>query len=308
MEALAEHAALCEASAATACLVAFRGQIVQEWKAPDHDYGPFLGLASGTKSITALLVGPLVQDGRIGSVDDPVSRYIPEWEAGADSSVTLRHLLTMTSGLGRFRPVESVLVAPAATPFVFGLPLAQTPGAQWSYSNEGVQLLSPILERAAGMPLAAYARERLFGPIGARWTRFELDEYGHTLTFGGIEGRLRDYARVAQLMLNDGRWNGERIIPSEWIAAITTPTPQNPYYGYLWWLDAESDAFWAAGDLDRIILVMPEHDLIAIRVQRILALPGTATASYFNDRGRMHADALGILKRVVPEALRIGQP
>ena len=274
---------------------------MQEWKAPDHDYGPYMGLASATKSLTALLAGMLIGDGQIGGVDDPVAQYLPEWTAGAEAGVTIRHLLTMTAGLGRLRPPESVLAAPNATAFVLDLPLAHAPGERWSYSNEGVQLLSPILEQAAGMPLAAYARERLFAPIGARWARFDVDEYGNTVTFGGAEGQLRDLARIAQLVLNRGRWNGQQVVPAGWIEALATPAPQNPYYGYLWWLDPESDALWAAGDLDRILLVMPEHDLVAVRLQRILALPGTATASYFNDRGRMHADALEILKRVVPQ-------
>ena len=302
--ALAEHAALCEASAAVACLVAYRGHIVQEWKAPDYDYGPYIGIASATKSVTALLVGMLIGDGAIGSVDDPVSRYIPEWQAGADSSVTLRQLLTMTAGLGQLRPFESMLAAPDATSFVLGLPLAGSPGQHWSYSNEGVQLLSPLLERAAGMPLAAYARERLLGPIGARWSRFDVDEYGNTLTPGGMEVTLRDFARIGQLVANEGRWNGEPVVPASWIEALGTPTPQNPGYGLLWWLDAESDALAAVGDGDRVLLVLPEDDLVAVRLQRIATIPGTASASYFNDRGRMHAAARDILKRVVPNSSR----
>lgn len=298
--ALAEHAALCEASAATACLVAVGGHIVQEWTTPDYRYGPFLGLASATKSLTALVAGALVADGRLGGADDPVAEALPEWTAGAEAGVTVRHLLTMTAGLGRLRPPESVLAAPNTTAFVLGLAPEAEPGERWSYSNEGVQLLSPLLEREAGMPLAAYAREHLFDPIGARSLRLDVDEYGNTITFGGAEGTLHDVARVGQLILNGGAWNGEVVVPRAWVDSLAAPTPQNPYYGRLWWREDSGDALWAAGDGDRIVLVIPSLDLVAVRLQRIGTVPGTATASYFNDRGRMHADALAVLRRVVP--------
>ncbi|GAB5534054.1 MAG: hypothetical protein Rubg2KO_03030 [Rubricoccaceae bacterium] len=298
--ALADHAALCEASAAVACLVAYKGHIVQEWAQPEYAYGPHIGLASATKSVSALLVGMLIADGHIGSLDDEVRMYLPEWTAGADSSVTLRHLLTMTSGLDPLRPFDSVLAAPDANTFVVGLDLPRSPGTRWAYSNDGVQLLSPILERAGGMPPAAYARERLLTPIGAHWAKFDVDEYGNTLLFGGMMSTLRDFARIGQLVLNRGTWNGRQLVPANWIDAINTPTPQNPGYGLLWWLDAESDAMAAVGDGDRVLTVLPEHDLVAVRLQRIATIPGTASATYFNDRGRMHADAWQILKRVVP--------
>lgn len=298
--ALAEHAALCEASAATACLVAVGGHIVQEWTAPDYRYGPFLGLASATKSLTALVAGRLLEEGRLGGVNVPVAHVLPGWRAGAEAGVTLDHLLTMTSGLGRLRPPESVLAAANTTAFVLGLAPETAPGERWQYSNEGAQLLAPLLERAAGMPLAAYARERLFDPIGARTLRFDVDEYGNTVTFGGAEGTLRDVARVPQLVLNDGVWNGRRLLPAGWADSLAAPTPANPYYGRLWWREDGGDALWAAGDGDRILLAVPSLDLVAVRLQRTGTVPGTATASYFNDRGRMHADALAILRRVVP--------
>ena len=98
-DALAAHAAQCEATGATACLVAYRGFVVQEWEAPDYAYGPWIRLRSATKSITGLLVGMLLGDGALADLDQPVADVIPEWQAGADSAVTIRHLVTMTAGL-----------------------------------------------------------------------------------------------------------------------------------------------------------------------------------------------------------------
>lgn len=299
--ALNEHAALCEASAATGCIVAYKGFIVQEWKSPDHDFGPFLGTASATKSITALLVGMLIEDGKIGSVDDLVSEYIPEWKAGADSMVTIKHLLTMSAGLGRLSPPKSVLAAKNMTSFVLELPVTQSPGEKWIYSNEGAQLLSPILEKVAGMPLAAYARERLFGPLGMFWSHFYVDEYNNTVTYGGMETMVSEFARIGQLISNNGMWNGQQILQPEWIEAISTASDTNPGYGYFWWLIDRHNAIAAAGDGDRILTIFPEKELIAVRLQRIASVPGTYTETYFNDRGRMHAKAADILARVVPE-------
>lgn len=299
--ALAEHAALCEASGATACLVAYKGHIVQEWTAPDRRHF-FFGTASATKSIAAVLTGMLIGDGKIGGVDDPVARYLPEWQAGADSAVTIRHLLTMTSGLAAsFSPEMGPGVVAAADPeaFVFGLPLTYAPGERWGYSNESPQLLAPILERVAGMPLAAYARERLFDPLGMRRTMLRVGEYYHTWLAGGAETTPHDFARLGQLVLNGGRWNGEQIVPEDWIAALNTPTPQNPSYGYLWWRLRDGAALAAAGDLDRILAVLPEQELVAVRLQEGVLPQDPDRPTYFNDRGRMHGAAVDILQRVV---------
>lgn len=298
---LNEHEELCIASASVGCIVIYKGHIVQEYKSEDYNYGPFMGTASATKSVTALLAGMLIADGVIKSEKDLVSTYLPEWQAGADSSVTLEHLLTMSAGLDRYRPFQSVLAAKNTTEFVTHLPVNFSPGSRWIYSNEGVQLLSPILEKAANMPLSAYARERLFEPLGMFWTQYKVDEYGNTIAFGGLETRMDEFARIGQLIVNNGSWNGEQIIEPDWIEKIKTSSEQNPGYGYLWWLMNDTNAMVAAGDGDRVLIVFPEEELVAVRFQRIAYVPGTFSETYFNDRGRMHAKAANILARVLPE-------
>jgi CubicO group peptidase (beta-lactamase class C family) len=97
-----------------------------------------------------------------------------------------------------------------------------------------VQLLSPIWERAAGIPLAQYARERLFAPLNMDQTRLGVDAYYNTATFGGAETTVPDFARIGQLMLNEGRWNDQQIVPASWVERSTTPTPTMRNYGFLW--------------------------------------------------------------------------
>lgn len=296
--ALNQHKDLCKSSAAVGCIVIYKGMIVQEYKDPSHDFGPYMGIASATKSITSLLTGMLLDDGKLNSIDDSTSIYLPEWSAGTESGVTIRHLLSMSSGLGRYRPFESVLAAKNMTDFVLNLSLENKPGEKWVYSNEGIQLLSPLLEKAAGMPLSTYARERLFDPLDMFWSFMHVDEYYNTVTYGGMETTLREFARVGQLINNGGIWNGEQIISKEWIRKMSTPTQQNPGYGLLWWLFDEGKIIVAAGDGDRVLIIMPEHNLVAVRLQRIASIPGTYSETYFNDRGRMHGKAVEILKKV----------
>jgi CubicO group peptidase (beta-lactamase class C family) len=166
--ALREHRALCERSGADACLVAFDGRIVQEWYGPR--YAEPMPTMSSMKSWTALLAMLLVDEGKL-DLDAPAARYIPRWSAGAEAGVTVRQLLTMTAGLRRRfgeapGPEQSIGYVGDKNAFVLGLPLDFAPGTRWEYSNEGAQLLSPILEAAAGMPLDRYAHERLFVPLG----------------------------------------------------------------------------------------------------------------------------------------------
>lgn len=282
-EALQSHLDRCKKSRAFGCLVAYKGHVVQEWYRIEHRR-PFVGTASAVKSWTGLLTGMLIADGAIDSVGVPVAKWIPEWTAGARAGVTIRHLLTMTSGLSdrtgsrmTIPPPDKttdlpdgpgVVGAKNTTEYVLDLSLDFSPGKRFSYSNEGVQLLSPILERAAGMSLARYARERLFGPLGMQKTRLKVDEYYNTVTFGSAETTLSDFARVGQLMLNDGQWNGEQVVPASWVERSTTPTETMPNYGFLWWIDQKRGNFAAAGSLDNVCIVFPELHLVVARVQR----------------------------------------
>ncbi|WP_103018842.1 serine hydrolase domain-containing protein [Salinibacter altiplanensis] len=284
-KALQAHLDRCKQSGSFGCLVAYRGHVVQKWYRVEHR-NPFVGTRSAVKSWTGLLAGMLIADGAIDSVGVPVAKWIPEWTAGAEADVTIRHLLTMTSGLSD-RTGNGVTVPPpdsataAAIPegpgvvaeknttgYVFDLQLDFPPGKRFSYSNEGVQLLSPILERAAGMPLARYARERLFGPLGMENTRLMVDEYYNTITFGGAETTLTEFARIGQLMLNEGRWNGLQIAPASWVERSTTSIEQMPNYGFLWWIDPKRTNYAATGSLDNVCIVFPDLDLVVARMQR----------------------------------------
>ncbi len=229
------HLDLCQRSRADGCIVAYQGQIVQEWYGPNYSApsaGTGRSMRSAGKSVAALLAGMLVGDGAL-SVDDPTSKWIPEWEAGADSAVTVRHLLTMTAGLPRTRgcPASAPECGSDYTGYALSVPLVYSPGERFEYSNEGAQLLSPVLERAAGMPLHAYAQTRLFEPLGLDSTRLGTDSAGNTSTVGGPQTTLRQAAALGQLVANGGAWNGQQIVPADWIEAVRVPLAVFPYLG-----------------------------------------------------------------------------
>ncbi len=263
--AIGEHLALAKASGADAVLVAYRGKVVSEWYSPR--YRTPMGTMSSAKSITGLLAGLLVADGKL-AVDDPVSRFIPGWSEGRRGRVTVRHLLTMSSGLSRVsEPARSVGFAADKNGCVVAMEPSSEPGTRWDYSNEGVQLLSPILEKAAGMPLQDYARDRLFRPLGMDETRLMLDAKGHAWTYADAQTTLRDFARLGELMRNKGRWRGRPIVPEAWVDASIQPCPLNPTYGYLWWLVDDPRGFAAKGYLDTHCYVFPGLELVVARMQ-----------------------------------------
>jgi CubicO group peptidase (beta-lactamase class C family) len=263
--AIKEHLEHAKKSGADGVLIAYRGKVVSEWYSPR--YRTPAATMSSVKSITGLLAGLLIADGKL-ALDDPVSRFVPGWAEGLRGRVTVRHLLTMTSGLSQAgRPGESVGFVADKNTYVVGLVPTSEPGSRWDYSNEGTQLLSPILEKAAGVPLKDYARERLFRPLGMDETRLRLDAKGHAWTYADAETSLRDFARLGELMRNKGRWLGQPVVPEAWALASTQPCPRNSSYGYLWWLIDNPKGFAARGYLDTNCYVFPELELVVARIQ-----------------------------------------
>jgi Beta-lactamase len=263
--ALESHRLLCQRSGADACLVIRRGKIVQEFYSTRYRL-PIMAMSS-TKSITGILVGMLIDDGKIKSLDERVCTYISEWCAGPRGKVSLRHLLSMTSGLPRMYE-EGVSSTNEKNEFVVKLPLAAKPGEKWDYSNEGVQLLSPILDKAAGEPIQDYARRRLFEPLGMQETRLHLDSKHHAWTYADMETSARDFARIGLLMLNKGVWGKRRIVSAKWVEQSTKPSQDlDPGYGLLWWLYEKPAGFGAQGYLDTNLYVFPAEELVIVRMQ-----------------------------------------
>jgi CubicO group peptidase (beta-lactamase class C family) len=262
---LQEHLKLCKLSGADACFVAFRNLIISEWYSSEYRV-PMCAMSS-TKSITSLLIGMLIDSGKILDIHEPVFKFIPEWAEGIKRDVKIWHLLTNTSGL--LRNVQNgVGDAWDKNSYVVTLSPSTKPGTVFSYSNEAVQLLSPIIEKASGESAHQYAKKYLFEPLDMQDTYLSLDTAGHTWTYSEMMTTPRDLARIGLMMLNRGKWQQKQIVTESWIHQSTSPSQSlNSKHGLLWWLHEPPKFFASLGYLDNNMYVFPNNDLIIIRMQ-----------------------------------------
>ncbi|HEY3356197.1 MAG TPA: serine hydrolase [Polyangia bacterium] len=223
-----------EATRSDALIVIKDGRVVLE-----RTFGRPTGLLpsmSVTKSIVSIAVGLLLHEGKISSVDAPLGTWFPEWRQGPRAKVTLRHVLTQTSGLQHGPGTRDLYPQNDRLRYARERQLAGMPGGRFDYNNDATQLLSGIIAAAAGKPVDAYLEERLFRPLGIH-VQWERDPAGNVHTFGDLAIGARDLARLGQLMLDDGAWHGRQLVPAAWIRESTRPArPDVPFYGYLWWV------------------------------------------------------------------------
>ena len=225
------------------CLVVVRGgQIAGEWYFGGTGPHSAQDVFSVTKSISSTLVGIAQDDGDL-RVADRASRWIPEWKHTPADAVTVRDLLSNDSGREWSLGIDYVQLLRSKDRTAFAVDLAQAapPGTVWAYNNSAIQTLQPVVHGATGDDVAAFARSRMFAPLGMRDTEMTDDASGSTQMFEGLHSTCRDLARFGVLFLDRGRWGSERIVSTDWVDAATgrSSTELNAAYGYLWWLNRE---------------------------------------------------------------------
>jgi CubicO group peptidase (beta-lactamase class C family) len=240
---------------------------------------------SVAKSVLSALAGIAIGEGRIGSVDDPITRYIPEL-LGRDrrfGQITLRHLLTMRSGL-RYEEGGTPWSDDTATyyaPDLRSLALHRTevvevPGRRFHYNNYNPLLVGLALERATGMPVATYLEQRLWQPLGMEadgsWS-LDSRASGFEKMESGLNARAVDFAKLGLLYARGGAWQGRQLVPRAWVQESTVVPPGGglipaPRYGYFWWVqdDRSPPALFARGKYGQHIYVVPEDDLVLVRL------------------------------------------
>jgi len=262
--------------------------IVAERYAPGFDEETrFVGW-SMTKSVKNALTGVLALDSKIDVYEQGI---LPEWRNDARRSITVDNLLRMNSGL-RFDEVYKIssdvmhmlFDEPSTALYAASKPLESEPGSVWKYSTASPIILSRVQRlRVGGSPseFYRYARAKLFDPVGIESVIIEPDASGD-LT--GMYATARDWARFGMLYLNDGVWEGQRILPEGWVRYSTTVTPGSPrgMYGALFWLNAgedgeganrrfpslPADLYMAEGYTSQIIVIIPSHRLVIVRLGR----------------------------------------
>lgn len=271
------------ANATRGFLVVHEDQLVYERYFGGSDRQTLETSFSVAKSFVSTLVGIAIDEGVIGSIEDPVTDYVPELAARDPrfERITIRNLLSMSSGL---RYWETDLPWPWAddTYTYYGadlreIALEQTevetaPGQEWLYNNYNPLLLGLVLERAAGMSVSEYMSTRLWRPLGAErdatWSLDSEDSRFEKME-SGLNATAADYARFGLLLLHGGEWNGTRIVSEDWVRAATaadTTTDPAGHYQYYWWIDAERPGrFHALGNLGHYIYVAPDANTVIVR-------------------------------------------
>jgi CubicO group peptidase (beta-lactamase class C family) len=267
-----------------AFLVVHGGRVVYERYAGDSGPRTLETSFSVAKSFVSTLVGIAIDEGRIGSVEDPVTRYVPELAARDRrfEQITLRNLLTMSSGL---RYEESSFPSPRGddTSTYYGVDLRkdalerteieQAPGKSWHYNNYNPLLLGLVLERATGMSVSDYMASRLWQPLGAgsdaSWS-LDSERSGFEKMESGLNATALDNARFGLLLLHGGEWNRRRIVSREWVRSATraqTATDFPNPYGFFWWIDGRRPSrFYALGNYGQYIYVDPQADVVVVRL------------------------------------------
>ncbi len=268
-----------------ALLIIKEGQIVAEiYRNNTKESTRFIGW-SMTKSIVGLLVGCALQDGFIKSLDEPISKYLPELQKGGYEGVTIKQVLQMRSGVDyeeRYdfanagiaaRNHEQALVtnvvrfADAART----IKRAHRPGEVFQYKTIDTAVLGWLLERVSGGTLAAYAARRLWEPLGAEQDGFFIMDgepgVGREFSGAGFNATLRDFARIGLMMLGDGKGNGRQIIPADWVHDSSRPAGgPGQGYGYQWWIAPDSKSYQAIGLQGQYIYVNPSTRTVIVKL------------------------------------------
>ena len=212
---------------------------------------------SVAKSFLSALLGVLLEEGEIESVEDPVTRYAPALEGTAYDGATIEDVLQMESGvkfnedyfdfwsdinkMGRVLALGRSMDGFAAD---IGETIAE-PGEMWKYVSIDTHVLSMVIRGATGRPIAELMSEHIVAPLGLeRAPTYVTDGFGTAFVLGGLNLTTRDYARFGQMILQNGAWEGEQIVPAAWVAASTRPSaktePGASRYGYQWWMPADA--------------------------------------------------------------------
>ena len=245
---------------------------------------------SMAKTITAMLIGIAVSEGKIKSIDDPVSAYVAGLSAVEYGKTSIRDLLHMSSGVAFTENYDGnddiaqlsrdLFVAPGKDPVAsvaqFNTRVAP-PGTRWHYASVETEILGLLLRAATGQPVADYLHDRIWQAIGAEAdASWAIDGTGQEIAFCCFNAVLRDYARFGRLLAHDGAWEGRQVIPRQWLMDATTVQPTDgylapkaatPYFGYgyqVWLLPGEARRFALIGIRGQMILVDPASKLVMV--------------------------------------------
>lgn len=269
-----------------------------------YDHDATVTSFSIAKSWVSALAGIAIDEGYIDSLEDPITKYVPELleKDPRYANIRLRHLISMSSGI-RFEEKgflrsdgTDTYYSPDLRMIAISSSITGKPGQAFLYNDYNPLLIGLVLERTTGRPVAQYLEEKIWSQIGMEadgsWS-LDSKASGFEKMGSGLNGRAIDFAKLGRLYLNRGDWNGKQIIPPAWIEESTrrdTTTDPADIYQYFWWVDYSDLAhnhYFAAGKYGQYIYIIPEQNLVLVRFG--CSDPGNIWPTFFEDLGRMIA-------------------
>lgn len=240
---------------------------------------------SMAKTFVSILIGAAIDEGKIKSVDQPVGDFLPQFKEGENAKLTIKHVLTMSSGINFDENYVNPFAYPAAAYYgndlkklTDGYKVTEEPGKVFKYLSGNTVILAEIITQATGKTLSEYASEKLWKPIGAKNKGFwSLDhENGIEKAYCCFNSNASDFARVGQLYLDSGKWNGTQIISTDYVLnsikvadLLNEEGKKNNEYGYAWWLIPNykgHNIFYARGILGQYIICIPDQKMVVVRL------------------------------------------
>lgn len=267
----------------TALLIVKHDKIIYEKYWEDYDENSLTNSFSVAKTFIGLLIGIAIDEGKINSVDDPISDYLPQYKDNPE--LTIKHLLTMSSGINFDESYKSPFGHMAKAYYGSDIKklnenykVTETSGENWKYLGGNTIILSFILEKATGVPISEYMSKKVWQPIGAKnaalWSLDHKD--GLEKAYCCFYSNTRDFARIGKLYLNKGLWNNKRIITQKYVDATTCSAynlkDENgkpvDFYGYQMWMTyyKDMDIFYARGIQGQYIIVIPDREMVIVRL------------------------------------------
>lgn len=271
-------------------------------------------IRSAGKSITSLLIGIAIDQGRIHSTADPVSRYLSDARSKPVGAVSLENILTMRSGLDAndedpASPGNENFLDESKDPvrFALDIPISTSPGTHYLYNSLTAYLAGLVVESAVGQREAEFARKVLFEPLGIRRWHWDHDISGHTKGQGNLFLTARDFSKIGQMVLDHGTFGDRRVVSERWIneslkprVAINAVDPYADNYGYFWYsrtheINGQSmPVFFASGNGGNKIYVVPSRRLVV----------AITSSAYGHGYGQRRSEAILKALLAMPDSVR----
>jgi CubicO group peptidase (beta-lactamase class C family) len=272
------------------------------WWHPFYRKGDLHTLQSVTKTVTSVVIGTAIARGEFPSIETPITEFFDTTKIrnldDRKRKITIRHLLTMSDGMEWLEnlpytdPRNTTVAMENSYDWVtmaIDAPMVAEPGTRWNYNSGASQLLAEIFYKATGTDIEEYASKHLFAPLGIERWYWKRTPAGIIDTEGGLYLEAKDLARIWQLWLRNGMWNGKRVVTEDWVKAsvapamAVAPNANAPRYGYKWWLyqhptDSTFTVWSGSGFGGQFPMALAKEDLVVVINQWNLTRPGMPRA------------------------------